>query len=127
MPDQKGTPPDRELYFQSFVIDFKIYASGLFRYRVIPKDEITSIEKIFDKLPCHDSPCYSEIESLFTKKFVGENIKNCETTSTEYAPFGNLDKSLCGELPEKLIFILSNENKLILSGDEIEYFSITVK
>lgn len=118
------------LFFEKFIIDFQIDASGLFRYRVIHRDEVISFEKIFDKLPSYDSPvlpCYSEIESLFTKKFIGETIKNCKTTSTEYAAFGNLDESLCGELPEDLIFELSNGNKLILSGDEIEYFSISVK
>jgi len=115
------------LYFHNFIIDFKIYASGLFHYRVIPKEKIICIEKVFDKLPSYDSPCYSEIEALFTKTFIGENIKGCEATATKYAPFGNLDESLCGELPEKLIFELSNGNKLILSGDEIEYFAITVK
>ncbi len=114
------------LYFQEFIIDFKIYASGLFRYRVIPKEKIISVEKVFDKLPSYDSPCYSEIEFLFTKKFVGETIKNCDATSTEYAPFGNPDESLCGDLPEDLIFELSNGNRLILSGDEIEYFAITI-
>ena len=94
--------------------------------QVIPKEKIISVEKVFDKLPSYDSPCYSEIEFLFTKKFVGETIKDCDATSTEYAPFGNLDERLCGELPEDLIFELSNGNKLILSGDEIEYFAITI-
>ncbi len=115
------------LYFQDFIIDFQIYASGLFRYRVIPKDKIISIEKVFDKLPSYNSPCYSEIESLFTKTFIGETIKDCDVTSTKYAPFGNIDESLCGELPQDLIFELSNENKLILSGDEIECFAISVE
>ena len=119
------------LFFENFIIDFKINASGLFRYRVVPRDEIINFEKIFDKLPSScgflDIPCYSKIESFFTKKIIGEAIKNCETTSTEYAAFGNLDESLCGELPKDLIFELSNRSKLVLSGDEIEYFSISVK
>ncbi len=115
------------LFFKHFIIDFRIYASGLFNYRVIPKYKIISIKKVFDKLPSDDSPCYSEIETLFTKKFIGENIKACEATATKYAPFGNPDESLCGELPKDLICELSNGNKLILSGDEIEYFTITVK
>lgn len=114
------------VFFEKFLIDFKIYAAGLFKYRIIPKDKIVSIEKIFGKLPSYDSPCYSEIKELFAKKFIGETVKECEVTSTEYAPFGNIDESLCGELPEDLIFELSNGNKLILSGDEIEYFAITI-
>lgn len=115
------------VFFENFLIDFKIYASGLFEYRIIPKDEIVSIEKIFGKVPSYNSPCYSEIEDLFAKKFIGETVKKCEVTSTKYAPFGNIDESLCGELPEDLIFELSNGNELVLSGDEIEYFSISVK
>lgn len=116
--------------FENFVVDFIIHAEGLFKYRTIPLTDVKYFGSVYEKIPFDNADCYCEIDKrYFEKEFTEETVVSCETRATESAPFNNPDKSLLSdppELPERVIFNLSNGNSLQLIGDDNEYFAVYV-